>query len=258
MSGCRHRQRRQAPTFSRQPAVLQTLAAQRPHSSPLLFLIQGFHDIVVPVAELGERVPRDVETSAYIGHRTVSFQHADNDAPVLDKHIRLGVAAFLASEYGSFGFSQSESFFRPQRNQVVLYLRYKPEGEAEHLAVDGVVERVAFLGRVQVNALFQTLAHDGHDVGQCPAQPRHFRHDQRVTAFHALEQPAELAVSPLFLAADNFRHPMIDTKISTVGETPDFVLLVSQMLFARANSQITYYHNFNVLHGSDIAPVFIE
>jgi hypothetical protein len=71
-----------------------------------------------------------------------------------------------------------------------------------------------------------------------------------------LEQPAELAVSPFFLATDNFRHPMIDTKIPTVGETPDFVLLVSQMLFARANSQITYYHNFTYYTAATLLPFF--
>ena len=40
---------------------------------------------------------------------------------------------------------------------------------------------------------------------------------------------------PLLLAAGDLRHPLADGKISTVGETPDLVLLVSRVLFARAD-----------------------
>ena len=122
--------------------------------------------------------------------------------------------------------------------------RHQSEGEAEHFAVDGIVERIPLFGRVEVDALLQTLAHDGHNVRQRPAQARHLRDNERIAVFHALQQTAELAVAAFFLAADDFRYPMADEKISTVGETPDFILLVSQVLFAGTNSQIAYDHTY--------------
>ena len=54
--------------------------------------------------------------------------------------------------------------------------------------------------------------------------------------FKTAQQAAELAVSLALLATDDFRHPMIDNKLSAFGEAPDLILLVGKMLFSRADA----------------------
>lgn len=51
---------------------------------------------------------------------------------------------------------------------------------------------------------------------------------------------------------------MIDMKVLVVGKTPDFILLVSRMLFARANSQITYYHILKYYTGATLPPLLLH
>lgn len=47
--------------------------------------------------------------------------------------------------------------------------------------------------------------------------------------------------------------PAVDYEILTVGETPDFILLVSQILLARTNPEISYNHYSEKLSEGDVA-----
>ena len=62
-------------------------------------------------------------------------------------------------------------------------LRHQSESETQNFAVDRVVERVAFLGRIKIYSPFQTFAHNRHDIRERPAQTRNFRDDQCVVSF---------------------------------------------------------------------------
>lgn len=183
---------------------------------------------------LGEGIPRKGIAAADLAHRTVGIQHADDLVSVVDQYIIFGVAALAPSENLPFGLAQGQRLLGPHRNQVALDLRDEPEGETEHLAVDAVVEDVALLGRVEVDLLLQAFSHDGHDVGQRPAQARYLRNDQRIARFQSLEQCAQFAVALLLAAAYDLRNPVVDRQIPALGEPADLVLLIGKMLFARA------------------------
>ena len=135
----------------------------------------------------------------------------------------------------AFGPTQRQRLAGAHGDQVALDFGHEPEREAEHLAVDRVVEGVLLLGGVQVDSALEAFAHDSHDVGERPAQAGYFRHDQRVSPLHALQQPSELAVLLFRLAADYLGHPVGYHQLPAFGETSDFVLLIGQILFARTD-----------------------
>ena len=64
---------------------------------------------------------------------------------------------------------------------------------------------------------------------------------------------AKFAVALALTAADHLRDPAVDYEILTVGETPDFILLVSQILLARTNPEISYNHYSEKLSEGDVA-----
>lgn len=110
-----------------------------------LFLFHGLIYFLIVTAEFHERIPRNVETPAYIGNRTVPLQHADDDLPVFDQHVHFRVAAFFPAKDDTLGFPQGERLLRAHRNQVAFNLRNQTESETEYLAVDGVIERIPSL-----------------------------------------------------------------------------------------------------------------
>ena len=82
------------------------------------------------------------------------------------------------------------------------------------------------------------MPHDGHDVGQGAAQAGEFGDDEGVALFEPFQHGAEFAFLFVFLSADHFHHPTVDGQVSVLGETADFVLLVGEVLFAGADSQV--------------------
>ena len=222
------------------------------HSS--LFLIRKrplYGRILSP--ELSERIPREPEPFAYVGDRFVLLQHADDLLLIVDQHLLFRKAALFTAEDHSFRLAQGQGFLGSHGNQIALDFRHQSESEAKDFAVDGIVERIPLLGSIEIDLPGQTLAHDSHDVRQRPAQPRNFRHDQRVSRLHPLEKSAKFAVALALTAADHLRDPAVDYEILTVGETPDFILLVSQILLARTNPEISYNHYSEKLSEGDVA-----
>ena len=131
-----------------------------------LFFFHGLVYFLIAAAEFQERIPRDVETPAYIGNRTVLLQHADDDLPVFNQHVHFRVTAFFPAENDTLGFPQGKRLLGAHRNQVALNLRHQPESETEYLAIDGVVARIPLFGGVKVDSFLQTFDHDGHEVRQ--------------------------------------------------------------------------------------------
>ena len=122
-----------------------------------LFLFHGLIYFLIAATEFHECIPRNVETPAYIGNRTVPLQHANDDLSVFDQHVHFRVAAFFPTKDDTLGFPEGESLLRAHRNQVAFNFRYQTERETKYLAVDGVVERIPPLGCVKVDSLLQTL-----------------------------------------------------------------------------------------------------
>ena len=131
-----------------------------------LFLFHGLIYFLIAATEFHECIPRNVETPAYIGNRTVPLQHANDDLSVFDQHFHFPVAAFIPTKDYTLAFTERESLLRANPKQVAINFRYQTERETKYLAVDGVVERIPLLGCVKVDSLLQTLAHDGHEVRQ--------------------------------------------------------------------------------------------
>ena len=173
--------------------------------------------------------------AADVADGAVFVQHFDHGGPVFDEHLQFGVASLFPSQDHAFGPTQRQRLAGAHGDQVALDFGHEPEREAEHLAVDRVVEGVLLLGGVQVDSALEAFAHDSHDVGERPAQAGYFRHDQRVSPLHALQQPSEFAVLLFRLAADYLGHPVGYHQLPAFGETSDFVLLIGQILFARTD-----------------------
>lgn len=96
-------------------------------------------------------------------------QHMENFLFVFYEDAGFGRGAFWAAEDLAFGTAEGEGLFGTERNQVAFNFSDEAECEAEDLAVDGVVEAVPLLGRMDVDSFLQTFAHYGHDVGETSA-----------------------------------------------------------------------------------------
>lgn len=152
--------------------------------------------------------------SANIADGLSPVEHCDNGLPIFNQYVQFGITSVTASQDHPLGTPQRQCLARPHRNKIALNLRDESESEAQHLAVDRIVERIALLGRIKVDSPLQAFAHNRHNVRKRSAQARNLRHDQRIVLFKTAQQAAELAVSLALLATDDFRHPMIDNKLS--------------------------------------------
>ena len=220
------------------PAYCSDIApsALKTTDSKSFFLIQSFLDRRVFHPEFGKRIPRKAEMSANIADGLSPVEHCDNGLPIFNQYVQFGITSVTASQDHPLGTPQRQCLARPHRNKIALNLRDESESEAQHLAVDRIVERIALLGRIKVDSPLQAFAHNRHNVRKRSAQAGNLRHDQRIVLFKTAQQAAELAVSLALLATDDFRHPMIDNKLSAFGEAPDLILLVGKMLFSRADA----------------------
>lgn len=152
---------------------------------PSFFLgIQCLLYFGTPFPELGERVPRHAKMPAYFRHRPVFVEHTDNGSEVLRQNPALGITSRFPPQRHASRLPQGKRLAGTQGDKVALYLRHQPEGEAKHLAVDGIVERISLLRGVKPDAFLQAKPHDAHDVGQRAAQARHLGHDERVAPLH--------------------------------------------------------------------------
>lgn len=104
--------------------------------------------------ELGESVLGDVEAAADFPDREIVSYHVKNRLHVADEEIVFRAAALAAAENHTFGTTQGQGLLGAHRYQVALDFGHEAEGEAQHLAVDAVVEHVALLGRVEHYAFF--------------------------------------------------------------------------------------------------------
>lgn len=207
-----------------------------------LFPVQGFLHGRIFHPELGERVPGKVVAPANVADGFPLVKHADDGRPILNQNIHFRVAARTTSQYHTLGLAQGQSLARTHGDQIAFDLGNQPESETQHLAVDRIIERVLFLGRVKANSLAEALPHNTHQVGHRPAQPRHLGDDQRIAPFHTPQQIAQPPVLLPLFSADDLIDPGIDPEIPALGETPDFILLIGEVLLASAHPQITYNH----------------
>ncbi len=99
-------------------------------------------------AEAVEGVARHAVFAADGRYAVSSVQHADDLAAVVDELLEFGVAAFAASQNDALFAPQGQRFARAHGNKVAFDLGHEAEGEAEHLAVDRVVENAVVFGAV--------------------------------------------------------------------------------------------------------------
>ena len=170
--------------------------------------------------------------------------HVADGVDIVDEDIDFVGTPLWAAQRDAVGFTECEGLLGAHGDKIAFDFGNEAEGKAEDLAVDGVVKTVFFLDGVDIDALLQTNAHYGHDVRQVSAQPRHFRHDERVPLLHLRNRPPELPAVIRFLAADHFHDPFVDLVAVRHRIATDFVALIFRMLLPGAHSNITYNHNF--------------
>lgn len=124
----------------------------------------------VLLAEAVEGVAGDREAAADGRDAFALVEAVDDLAAVGDQGFHLGVAALTASELHAPLAAQGQGFARAHGDEVALDLGDQPECEAEHLAVERVVERIAVLGAVEAYLLFEQPAYDSHNLGERAAQ----------------------------------------------------------------------------------------
>ena len=130
-------------------------------------------------------VLRDFEVTAEFSGGVAGGEQAEDFRFVVAEDLLFGAAAGWASEHDTFGLAQGKRFLRAQGYEVALDLCHESEGEAEDLAVDGVVKAIPFLDSIDVDAFLETAAHDGHDVREVSAEARDLRDDNGVSFLHS-------------------------------------------------------------------------
>lgn len=144
------------------PAYCSDIApsALKTTDSKSFFLIQSFLDRRVFHPEFGKRIPRKAEMSANIADGLSPVEHCDNGLPIFNQYVQFGITSVTASQDHPLGTPQRQCLARPHRNKIALNLRDESESEAQHLAVDRIVERIALLGRIKVDSPLQAFAHN--------------------------------------------------------------------------------------------------
>lgn len=194
------------------------------------------------LAEAMERLGRHVEPPAYLNQGcTFAQQGSHRVAPFVQQPL-FHAAALAAPERHTVRTPRRQGLLRPHRDQAALDLGNQSEGEAEHLAVDAVVEGVTLLRAEEPDVAPQALLHDRHDLGQRPAQPRELGDDERVAPPQAFEYAAELAFAVALPAAGRLGDPAVDRQTVPLGETADLFPLIADVLLLRADSHVGYCH----------------
>ncbi len=197
----------------------------------------------VSVAEFVEDSARDLVFAADVRDRDALFQHVEHLFLVVDQSLELDSASDGSSDADSFGFFECECLFGSERDEVVLDLGDESEGEGQHLAVDVVVEGVSVFGAVDGDLFLHAGVQDRHDVEECSAEPGEFGDDERVALFEPSDECTEPSFGTFRFPADNFGDPFVDGDPSFFGEFRDFELLIFEMLFFGADSQISDNHS---------------
>lgn len=199
------------------------------------------------IAKPAEGGARDAVPGAEVGEGHPVVEQPDDLAAVVDQSSELGAAALAASERDTLLASERQRLAGAHGDEVAFDFGHQSEGEAENLAVDGVVEGVPVLGAVEMHLLFEQPADERHDVCQRAAQAGEFGDDERVAAAEAFDECAQLAFASLRAAAGDLGDPAVDAQAAARGEALDLVSLIGQRLPLGADPQIGYNHNADSL-----------
>lgn len=162
---------------------------------------------------------------------------------VIDQPLQLDPAADRSSDAYPLRFFERQRLFRAQRDQIVFDFRHQPESERQHLAIDIVIERIAVLGAVNHDLFFHADIEDRHNIQQRAAQAREFGNDQRIPLFEFSDQQSQPSFVAFGFSADHLRDPLVDFDAPRFREPGDFQLLVFEMLFFSADSQVCDNHD---------------
>ena len=80
--------------------------------------------------------------------------------------LHLHVAALAAAHVLAFGFAKGHRLARALGDKFMLDLGGQSECEAQHLAVDAVVEDIAVFGAVNLDLVIDAVFHDLHNFMQ--------------------------------------------------------------------------------------------
>ena len=118
--------------------------------------------------------------AAYFRDRTSAVHHYGDFASIVEQESEFGICAFLSAQRYSLLASEGQRLFRAQGDEVSFEFGDESECEAEHFAVDGIVEGIMILGAVEMHLSFEQFADDGHDVRERAAQTRQLGYDERI------------------------------------------------------------------------------
>ena len=184
------------------------------------------------------------EPAADRPHRVSGFQHAENFRFVILENLLFGTTSYRSAKHDPFGLAESQRLLGAQGDEVAFNFSNQSEGEAENLAVDGVIESVSFLDSIDVDAFLETTAHYGHDIREVPAEARDFGNNQSIPSFHPGNQASKLAATINLPAAYYLRNPSVYKHSAFLCIACNLILLILRVLLSSTHPDITYNHNF--------------